>query len=482
MSQISLTIPKSLPKNWAWSTIGEFTESTFGQSPPSSSFNYEKNGLPFFQGRADFGELFPEIKVWCNDPIRLAKKNDVLVCVRAGVGGTNLNSEDSCIGRGIAALSTLCDVDPFYVLYYFRSIEYYLSHSGSGNTITGIKTDELKDLPIPVAPLKEQNRLIKKISQLLEETKSIQIILDDIQIQLNTIRKSIWKSACIGDLTIDWRKKNPTVETGEKLLERIRSTIEKKYEIDCKQAKLEKKRKPKKPEFKNNSEINSTNLPKLPVSWKWSYFQNMGDLSRGKSKHRPRNDPKLFGGKYPFIQTGEVARSNGTITSYSQTYNEFGLSQSKLFPKNTLCITIAANIADSGILTFPSCFPDSVVGFTSIPNTIESLYGLYFMNTIKSDLKSFAPETAQKNINLDILGDVIFPVPPYLEQVEITKRVEDYFKLLNEYEKILQILKKQLTDLPKTILRNSFAGNLSTQKSDDGTAEELLERIRKQKS
>src|SRR5262249_25290581 len=102
----------------------------------------------------------------------------------------------------------------------------------------------------------------------------------------------------------------------------------------------------------------------LPVGWAWARFPELGTFGRGRSKHRPRNDPALFeGGTHPLIQTGDVARSYGTIRTYSSKYNDIGLAQSRLWPAGTLCITIAANIADSGILGFDACFPDSVVGF-----------------------------------------------------------------------------------------------------------------------
>ncbi|WJQ01842.1 restriction endonuclease subunit S [Geobacillus stearothermophilus] len=97
--------------------------------------------------------------------------------------------------------------------------------------------------------------------------------------------------------------------------------------------------------------------------WREVTLKEIGELARGKSKHRPRYDPILYGGKYPFIQTRDIKNANRTITKYEQTYNEVGLAQSRLWPKGTLCITIAANIAETAILGIDACFPDSVVGF-----------------------------------------------------------------------------------------------------------------------
>ena len=106
------------------------------------------------------------------------------------------------------------------------------------------------------------------------------------------------------------------------------------------------------------------NASKYNQHWQDKTLNELGDFQRGKSRHRPRNDPALFsGGKHPLIQTGEIKEANLYITTHSTAYNDFGLAQSKLWPKNTLCITIAANIAETALLNYPMCFPDSVVGF-----------------------------------------------------------------------------------------------------------------------
>ncbi len=147
-----------------------------------------------------------------------------------------------------------------------------------------------------------------------------------------------------------------------------------------------------------------------PKGWKIAKFLDVGTLDRGKSKHRPRNDPALLGGEYPLIQTGDVANSKGYIKHYKSTYSDLGLQQSRMWPTGTLCITIAANIAKTGILTFEACFPDSVVGFTPNDNvTVE--YIQHWLGFLQKTLESSAPESAQKNINLAILRDLDIPLP-----------------------------------------------------------------------
>ncbi|MFU3617670.1 restriction endonuclease subunit S [Pseudomonas paraeruginosa] len=159
-----------------------------------------------------------------------------------------------------------------------------------------------------------------------------------------------------------------------------------------------------------------------PKGWELLPFSVVGSLDRGKSRHRPRNDPALLGGTHPLIQTGEVANSRGYIKKYSATYSDLGLSQSKKWDAGTLCITIAANIAKTGILTFPACFPDSVVGF--MPNkhvTVE--YVQHWLGFLQKNLEENAPQAAQKNINLEILRALLIPVPPKSEQEKFSSMV-----------------------------------------------------------
>lgn len=163
----------------------------------------------------------------------------------------------------------------------------------------------------------------------------------------------------------------------------------------------------------------------------------LGEFGRGVSKHRPRNDPKLLGGKYPLIQTGDVAAANLFITSYSSTYSELGLKQSKMWNKDTLCITIAANIAKTAILGFDACFPDSVVGFSANEKT-NNIFIHYWFTFFQAILESQAPESAQKNINLKVLSELKVIVPEKVKQDEFADFVHQVDKSKVVAQKMLE--------------------------------------------
>ena len=184
----------------------------------------------------------------------------------------------------------------------------------------------------------------------------------------------------------------------------------------------------------------------------------VADVSRGKSKHRPRNDKQLFGGNYPFIQTGDVRNADKYITTYKNTYSEFGLAQSKLWKKGTICMTIAANIGDVAILGMDSCFPDSVVGLYSEDNSNDYLY--FFLQTLKQHLESKATTTAQMNINLKVLQTIKVPLPPVNEQENIVKYLNIIFE---KTEKIKQVQKEKMDNLvalKASVLDRAFKGEL----------------------
>lgn len=171
-----------------------------------------------------------------------------------------------------------------------------------------------------------------------------------------------------------------------------------------------------------------------PRSWPECALEDLGSVERGVSKHRPRNAPELLGGPYPFVQTGDVANCDGYVRTYGSTYSDKGLRQSRMWPAGTLCITIAANIAKTGILTFDACFPDSVVGFQAADRaTVE--FVRVWLSFLQATLEKTAPESAQKNINLEILRALRVPTPGIDARREFARRLDivERFKLAQRH-------------------------------------------------
>lgn len=306
-----------------------------------------------------------------------------------------------------------------FLCYYLN----YFNYKGyvSGTTRLKLTQAQMKRIMVPVPSEDEQERVVAKIEELFSELDNGVETLKKTKQQLAVYRQAVLKEAFEGKFTAHIP-----------------------CDVDLSWA----------------SEEETKSLPAIPTEWRYIALSNLGDLGRGKSKHRPRNDPKLFeGGKYPFLQTGEVKAAKQYITEYSKMYGEFGLQQSKLWPKGTLCITIAANIAETAFLGIDACFPDSVVGFTPYEHIIPE-YIKYFIESQKLRLWAFAPATAQKNINLDTLENLIVPYCSVEEQQLVIAEIEARMTICDSIEQTVDIALQRAEAMRQSILKKAFEGEL----------------------
>ena len=166
-----------------------------GQSPESKYYNSNGDGLPFFQGKADFGELYPSIRVYCSQPTKIAEKDDILLSVRAPVGPTNLAPCKVCIGRGLTAIRPSEVLLTRYVLLFFRYFEAQLASKGTGTTFKAITQDVVKNLEIPIPPLPEQERIVARIEELFSQLDAGVETLKKTKAQLAVYRQAVLKEA-----------------------------------------------------------------------------------------------------------------------------------------------------------------------------------------------------------------------------------------------------------------------------------------------
>jgi type I restriction enzyme S subunit len=192
--------------------------------------------------------------------------------------------------------------------------------------------------------------------------------------------------------------------------------------------------------------------------WEQSKLGDCCRVQRGKFTYRPRNEPRFYGGNYPFIQTGDVANCQGKLKKYTQTLNDEGLFISKMFPKGTIVISIAAKIGDTAIRDFDSCFPDSVVGISPDIHKGTVEFFEMMLRFYKKHLWNLAPETAQRNINLRILSELEIIIPPLALQQQFARVVEDVERIREQ-----QVASgRQIEGLCEGLMARAFAGELVT--------------------
>ena len=454
-----------LPDGWVHSTVAEIYDIVGGGTPSTSVPEFWQGTIPWITSADIYGlkDIRPRKQV-SEEAVRssatnVVPKDSLIVVTRVGLGKVGLADTQMCFSQDSHALVNRgAKPDTLYALYYLSQAVSVFKHENRGTTIAGVTKKQLATLPFPLPPLAEQHRIVAAIEEHLTRLDAGVAALKRAQAKLRRYKAAVLKAACEGRLV----PQDPSDEPADVLLGRILAERRARWEAD-ELAKLRAKGKEPlgdawKLKYEEPRGPDTLALPALPEGWVWTTLPQLGELARGKSKHRPRDDARLYGGPYPFVQTGEVKHSNGTISTYTQTYSEFGLAQSRLWPKGTLCITIAANIADTGILNFEACFPDSVVGFIGRETDSNVRFVEYFLRTAKDNLERYAPATAQKNINLETLNALGIPFPPLAEQERIVAEVDRRLSIVREVEAEIDANLARARALRQAVLAKAFAG------------------------
>ncbi|WP_050523538.1 restriction endonuclease subunit S [Pseudorhodobacter wandonensis] len=384
---------------WEVKALGDVIDLISGQHIDAKDYNTEGQGIGYLTGPSDFGSICPTVSKWTEFPKKNAKSGDVLLTVKgSGVGKVNLlDIPEVAISRQIMAVRAKT-IDPRFLFLLLQSFQNYFNGRASGAAIPGISRTDVTGLRLPLPPLEEQKRIVEVLDAAFEG------------------------------------------------LTRARA----------------------------HTETNLQNARELFESGLLEVFGGLNDpddqkllsdvslqFGRGKSKHRPRNDKALYGGTYPFIQTGDVRNSRHIIESYSQTYNDVGLAQSKLWPSGTVCITIAANIAETGVLGFDACFPDSIIGMVPNATKTSSTYVEYLLQFFQKRIKALGEGSAQQNINLATFETEYFPFPPLHVQDDAVERLSYLRSTVQDLETHYRAKLADLDDIRQALLQKAFAGELT---------------------
>lgn len=192
----------SMAEEWGWEPVklGETTEIVMGQSPPSTTYNENRVGLPFYQGKVDFGELYPAPRVWCSKPNKIAYPRDILISVRAPVGPVNLCKEKSCIGRGLGAIRSKSSAfDNLFLFYYLKSVEKIWV--GKGSTFKAIRKRDLESFYVPHPPLKEQKKIVAHLNKIRETVESLKKLQQKTEEELEKLPSAVLNKAFQGKLS-----------------------------------------------------------------------------------------------------------------------------------------------------------------------------------------------------------------------------------------------------------------------------------------
>lgn len=452
-----------LPEGWAVAPLPEVALITMGQSPPGKTYNDQGDGLPFFQGKADFGSIHPSVRKWCSAPGKTATAGDILLSIRAPVGPTNIADRHCAIGRGLAAIRPARGVPSLFLLYAIRLQEVALAEQGTGSTFTAINRENLEALELPVPPLAEQQRIVAKVEALLARVNAARQRLAKVPALLKRFRQSVLAAACSGRLTADWREQQSDLEPGSALLARLTQRS------------------------KNQSSATDVST-ELPDKWTWTNPVALCEAIVDCAHSTPRwTDSGRICLRTTNFRPGLLDTSEVRYVSES-TYQE-RIERLQPVPGDVVYSR------EGGILGIACIVPAGLTACLGQRMMLFRVYkdcsATYFMHVLNSPLtidrvRDLTGGSASPHLNVGDVKRFPVPLPPTKEQHEIVRRVEALFRLAEAIEKRVAAATARAEKLTQAILAKAFRGELLPTEAElarrEGRSYEpasaLLERIR----
>ncbi len=404
------------PPGWKVSTLDDSCEILLGQSPPSSTYNTLKIGLPFFQGKTEFGSVSPTPAKWCSKPIKISLPKDILISVRAPVGPTNICIEKCCIGRGLAVIRAKEELNYKFLFYYLRYIENSWSEKATGTTFKAISGNTIRKQLIPLPALDEQIRIVEYIEKLFTQLDAGMVGLKRVQAALKRYRASVLKAACEGRFSHNHVSKNTSLPTGWKIIRLGELT---------------------------------THVTSGSRGWA-KYYSNDGDL---------------------FLRVGNFNRLSTSIDLTNLVYVNAPSTPEEnrtRLQKSDILVTITADVGMIGLVEdnisqyWDKAYINQHVALVRLSNPNFAPYIAYALASemCQTQFEKKQYGATKKGLNLEDLRSINIPLPPFSEQVLITHEIEQRLSLANEIEQTIITNLHRARKLRDSVLKQAFEGRI----------------------
>jgi len=385
--------------------LSEVAEVIMGQSPPGSTYNSTGAGLPFFQGKSEFGKISPVAVKWCTEPTKIANAGDILISVRAPVGPTNLADQKCCIGRGLAAIRPNPNfVDRDFVWFYLQFSQKELEKKGQGSTFDAINGDDLNSIELPNIDLTNQRQIAARLKAQLAEVETAR---QAAQVQLreaDALRAGIYREA--------FRSIVPVAVP---------------------------------PHFED-----------APDGWRWYKLTDIAQLESGHTPSRHR--PDWWGGDVSWISLTEIRALDGQwVESTQLRTNHEGIANSsaRILPRGTVCYSRTASVGFVCIMAAPMSTSQDFANWVC-GDELEPEFLMHALIRSRKELREIATGATHKTIYMPQLGSFHLCAPAIDDQRRIVMVLK---KQLAEADALRTALEQQLSDLdalPQRILAQAF--------------------------
>ena len=490
---------KTLPCGWSFALLKQVLKKLVDGShnpPPKQEYGFPMlSARNIENGQINFNDYrFIEQKAFETENKRTqVHPGDVLLTIVGAIGRTATvpdNIDLFTLQRSVAVLSPVGMI-PDFLMYQLQSpqVQKELLKEAKGTAQKGIYLKTLGGIPVLIPPLNEQRRIVAKIEALKARSQRVKEALEDIPQLLDQFRQSVLAAAFRGDLTADWREQNPDVEPVSELLKRVRDKRKMQYEEECVKAKVEGKRKPKKPTNLEPEIRFSDSEIDISPTWIWTSFEDISSIKEhsmssgpfgsalGTKDYRDSGIPVIRGQN---VQNGRFVLKNFVYISGEKALE---LKRSKAYPGDIVIVAVGAGAGNAAIV--PYDLPESILSQNCNKFTIDEYLAIpeYIMLVLqiqifKVQIQEIITDTARQFLSLTNLKEIIFPIPPLEEQKEIARLVQSFFKISEQIEQKYYEVKTYIDQLDQSILAKAFRGELVPQDPNDEPASVLLERIR----
>ena len=470
-----MTVDKNLPPSWIWAKIKDLGLIVSGGTPKTSEPSNFDGNIPWItpadltgytaktigKGRKSISQKGLEAS-----SAKLMPKRTVLFSSRAPIGYVAIAGNDLATNQGFKSVIVDESLDEEFVYYYLKSAKQLAENAASGTTFKEISGSRFAELPIPVAPLNEQHQIVEKIETLFARLDKAEEAVREVQKLLKQYRQSVLKAAVTGELTIDWRAENKDkLEPASDLLSRILKTRRENWQGRGK--------------YKEPAEPDTSDLPDLPEGWIWASLEQLFEVYGGATPSR--KEKGYWGGKIPWVSSGEVAFCRIAETSETITSEGYASCSTKLHPPGTILLAMIGEGKTRGqaaILDIEACNNQNAAAIRVSETEVPVEYIYYYLMGSYEDNRLKGQGGNQPALNGGKVKQFNVPVPPINEMLEVSRLVEDVFSSTDLLETWCETELKRSASLRQSILKDAFSGKLVPQDPEDESASELLARIK----